>query len=208
MKTLFRNALAATFCFSLAAASIGTANAQAAKAEIEKPTFDDLPSPEFSGGKQKSFKPKDWLEIEAKVKVQMRPEPKTKTCDSLTVKWYIAVKDPERRGNMLLLTRDVEHVNVPLDEDVYCSVYLSPGTVKRLTGSDKGGKGSVEIVGIEVLVNGQKVGEETTKYDVGWWNKPSNKISRATTIPLMTKAETPFANMWWDRYAEVKPDAR
>lgn len=208
MKTLFRNALAATFCFSLAAASIGTANAQAAKAEIEKPSFDDLPSPEFSGGKQKSFKPKDWLEIESKVKVQMRPEPESKTCERLTVKWYVLVKNPERNGPMLLLTRTVEHVNVPLDEDVYCSTYLSPGSVKRLTGSDKGGKNAVEAVGIEVLINGEKVGEETTKFKNGWWNSPSNKISRSDSVPLMTKAETPFANMWWDRYAEVKPDAR
>ena len=208
MNLIFRYAFAATFSIALAAVSVGSAQAQAAKATIEKPSFDDLPSPEFSGGKQKSFKPKDWLEMEAKVKLEMRPEPASKTCERLTVKWYVAVKDPERRGNMLLLTRTVEHVNVPLDEDVYCSAYLSPGSVKRITGSDKGGKNAVEAVGIEILVNGEKVGEETTKFKVGWWNASSNKISRSESVPLLTKAETPFANMWWDRYAEVKPEAR
>ena len=91
---------------------------------------------------------------------------------------------------------------------MYCSAYLSPGSVKRITGSDKGGKNAVEAVGIEILVNGEKVGEETTKFKVGWWNASSNKISRSESVPLLTKAETPFANMWWDRYAEVKPEAR
>jgi hypothetical protein len=183
--------------------SSGSAHAQAAKVAAEKATFDDLPSPEFQGGKQKPFKPKDWLELETKVKVSMAPEPKSMTCDRLTVKWYVAVKNPEKPGTMLLLTRDVEHVNIPLEEDVYVSVYLSPASLKRLTGSDRGGKTAVEAVGYEVLVNGVKVAEDTTKYKPGWWNAASDKISRSDAVPLLNKAETPFANSWWDRYAEV-----
>jgi hypothetical protein len=27
-------------------------------------------------------------------------------------------------------------------------------------------------------------------------------------VPLLTKSETPFANMWWDRYAEVSVERR
>jgi hypothetical protein len=181
----------------------GVVHAQAAKVAAEKPTFDDLTSPEFAGGKQKSFKPKDWLELETKVRVSMAPEPKSKTCDRLTVKWYVAVKNPEKPSTMLLLTRDVEHVNVPLEEDVYCSVYLSPASIKRLTGSDRGGKGTVEAVGYEILINGVKVAEDTTKFKPGWWNAASDKISRSDAVPLLNKAETPFSNSWWDRYAEV-----
>jgi len=193
----------------LSAASIllcampATASAQASKVVAEKPAFDDLLSPEFSGGKQKGFKPKQWLEVETKIKVSMRPEPNSKTCDRLTVKWYVAVKNPERAGTMLLLTRDIEHVNVPLEEDVYCSVYLSPASIKRLTGSDRAGKGSVEAVGFEILINGVKVAEDTTKFRPGWWNAASDKISRSNAVPLLSKIETPFAHMWWDRYAEV-----
>ena len=176
----------------------------------DKPAFDDLPSPEFSGaGKQKSFKPKNWLEIEAKLKVSLSPEPKSKTCEKLTVKWYIAVKNPDKPSTMLLLTKTVDHVNVPLDEDVYCSVYLSPASSTRLTGSDRGAKNAVEYVGYEVLINGDKVFAETSKGSAGtggkpaWWNTASDKISRNDSVPLLNKAETPFSNMWWDRYAEV-----
>lgn len=192
----------------IAGLSIGSAFGQAAKVVGDKPAFDDLPSPEFNGGKQKSFKPKDWLEIEAKLKVSLAPEPKSKTCDKILVKWYIAVKNPEKPGTMLLLTKDIEHVNIPLDEDIYCSVYLSPASLKRLTGSDRGGKTAVEYVGYEVLVNGEKVAAETSKGKAGWWNVASPKISRSEAVPLLNKSETPFSNMWWDRYAEVAESRR
>jgi len=203
MNVLLRKSFSITASALIAGLSLGSAFGQDAKVVGEKPTFDDLPSPEFSGGKQKSFKPKDWLEIEAKLKISLSPEPKSKTCEKLTVKWFIAVKNPEKPSTMLLLTKDIEHVNAPLDEDIYCSVYLSPASIKRLTGSDKGGKGAVEIVGYEVLVNGEKVVQETSKFQPGWWSKASDKISRSETVPLLNKSETPFSTMWWDRYAEV-----
>jgi hypothetical protein len=188
--------------------SIGTAFGQAARVIAERPAFEDLPSPEFSGGKQKSFKPGDWLEMEAKLKVSLSPEPPSKTCEKLTVKWYIAVKNPDKPGTFLLLTKTVDHVNVPLDREVYCSSYLSPASIKRLTGSEKGGKQAVQFVGYEVLINGEKKVEETDKGKAGWWNAASDKISRSESVPLLTKSETPFANMWWDRYAELGVERR
>jgi hypothetical protein len=203
MHTLFRTILTVAAFSALSVFSSGVARAQAAKVASDKPSFDDLLSPEFAGGKQKSFKPKNWLEIETKIKVSMAPQPKSNTCDRLTVKWFVLVKNPERAGTMLLLTRDIEHVNIPLEEDVYCSVYLSPSSLKRLTGSDRGSRGAVEAVGYEILINGVKVAEETTKFKAGWWNSPSDKISRSNAVPLLSKPETAFANSWWDRYAEV-----
>lgn len=207
MNDLLRKSLSLTASAIIAGLSMGSAFGQAAKVLGEKPSFDDLPSPEFSGGKQKAFKPKDWLEMETKLKISLSPEPKSKTCEKLTVKWYVAVKNPEKSGTFLLLTKDIEHVNAPLDEDIYCSVYVSPASIKRLTGSDKGGKNAVEYVGYEVLINGEKVASDTNKGKVGWWNAASDKISRSDTVPLLNKSETPFANMWWDRYAEVANSA-
>ena len=191
----------------LAGLSVGSVFGQAVKVSGDKPIFEDLQSPEFnSGGKQKNFKPKDWLEIEARVKVQFAPEPKSKTCDKMLIKWYVLLKNPDKDGTMLLITKDVEHVNIPLGEDVYCSVYLSPASVKRLTGFDRASKRMIEAVGYEVLVNGVKAAEETSKFKVGWWNAASDKISRSEAVPLLNKAETPFYNMWWDRYAEVSKE--
>ncbi len=201
-----------TFSFTsalvIAGLSIGSAAplAGGAKAPFEKPAFDDIQSPDFmtKGGKDKRFKGKDWLEIEIKLNLPGEgAKAKGKVIDKLTVKWYVAVKNPDKPGSMLLLTKDIEHINVPLDEEVYCSVYLSPVSVKRLTGFDRAGKNAVEAVGYEVLVNGEKIGSETTKFKVGWWAAASDKISRSETVPLLSKPETPFRAMWWDRYAEV-----
>lgn len=203
MHSIFRKTFSVAAAMLVAGLSLGSASGQAAKVLGEKPSFDDLPSPEFSGGKQKAFKPKDWLEVETKLKISLSPEPPSKTCEKLTVKWYIAVKNPEKSGTFLLLTKDIDHVNAPLDEEIYCSVYLSPASIKRLTGSDKGGKNAVEYVGYEVLINGEKVASETSKGKVGWWTSASDKISRSDTVPLLNKSETPFSTMWWDRYAEV-----
>ncbi len=208
MNVFLRNSLSLAASVLFAAVSTGTAQGQAAKVTADKPVFDDLPSPEFPNGKNKRFTPKDWLEIEAGMKVQLAPEPKSKTLDRMTVKWYVAVKNPEKAGSMLLLTKDIEHVNVPLEESIFSSVYLSPGSIKRLTGSDKGGKGAVEYVGYEVLVNGEKVAMESNKGKPGWWNAASDKISRSESVPLLSKAETPFSNMWWDRYAEIAVERR
>ncbi len=209
MNAPFRKSLTFAATAFIAAISIGNVFGQASKVVGDKPTFEDILSPQFSGGgKDKAFKPKDWLEIETKLKVSLAPEPLSKTCEKITVKWYIAVKNPEKPTSMLLLTKEIEHVNVPLDEEIYCSVYLSPGSIKRLTGSDKGGKDAVEYVGYEVLINGEKKVEETDKGKVGWWNMASGKISRSETVPLLNKSETPFSNMWWDRYAEISAERR
>ncbi len=208
MNALLRNTFSVA-AFALATAvTTGHAAAQAVKVVAEKPTNDDLPSPQFQGGKDKSFKPKDWLEVETKLKVQLAPAPASKTLDKLTVKWYIAVKNPDKPGTFFLLTKDVDHVNVPLDEDIYVSAYLSPASIKRITGSDKGGKQALEYVGFEILVNGEKAAAETDKGKVGWWATASEKISRSDTVPLLSKAETPFRDMWWDRYAEVAVEKR
>lgn len=184
------------------------AYAQSYKVEPGKPKFDDLTSPEFGGTNVKKFQPKDWLEVEASFKVQMAPEPPSKTLESLIVKWYIAVKHPDKAGAYLLLTKDITHVNLPLNEDIFSSVYLSPASIKRLTGSDRAGKGAVSLVGYEIVINGNKLAHETNESKPGWWNSTSDKISRSDTVPLLNKLETPFANMWWDRYAEIQSDRR
>jgi len=200
--------LAAITCAIATLVSAPHADAQAYKVEAEKPDFEDIPSPEFSGGKQKSFKPKEWLEIEASIKIQMSPAPPTKTAERILVKWYVAVENPDKKGTYLLLTKDITYVNVPLDEEVFSSVYLSPASVQRLSGSDRAGKSLVYLVGYEVLINGEKRAEESSKEKAGWWNTASDKISRSESVPLLDKSETAFAHMWWDRYAEILKEKR
>lgn len=174
----------------------------ATKVEVEKPKVDNIPSPSFAGVKGENWTPKDWLKIEARLRVAMIPAPKSKTCDSLTVKWYVAVENPDKASYYLKLVKEVQHVNIPLDSDVWTCVFISPASIRRLTGSDRASKNSVKFVGIEVVSEGEPATAAIGKDK--WWAMPSEKIAESSTVPLLSKAETPFAAMWWDRYIEEK----
>jgi hypothetical protein len=208
MRSSLRKTLTLGFALAGVALFPGLVHAQG-KAQVEPPVFDSIPSPEVNTGKGKSFKPKDWLEIESKMRIpaQTAEQKQVGFLDSVTVKWYIAIKNHEGRG-VWLLSKEIRHINVPIDEEIYSSVYLSPSTLKRVTGSDKAGKMSVERVGIEVLLNGAPIGVQSTKGDPGWWNASTASVSRTDKFPLLNKNETPFKMLWWDRYAEIEEEKR
>jgi hypothetical protein len=203
-------ALSLAAAAALAVLCPATASAQAAvKVVAEKPTFDDLLSPVLNIGKNKSgFTPRDWLEVETQIQVAMAPEPRNKTLDRLTVKWYVAVQNPEKKPRFLKFTREIEFVNVPVNEKVFCSVYLSPASIRRLTGSDRAGKRNVEAVGFEITVDGKEVASESSKGGK-WWADPkfADSFADSDVVPLLRKSETPFAMAWWDRYAEELQDS-
>jgi len=182
--------------------------AQTGKVTIGKPSYDNLPSPIFSVGKNKSFKPKDWLEVEVKFSVKMPRSYKQKFIDRVTVRWYVAIDDPRGGKKPVFLEKEVNYVNIPVDEDVYTSVYLSPSAVKRISGRDRAGKRIVKSVGGEILINGQAAFEDSGMFSdkgkPGWWNK----ISRYDKIQLLNKNETPFKFLWWDRYGEIEVPRR
>lgn len=208
MKSNRLNLSALIALAALTVISSPLAEAQKYDVEAGKPEFEDLLSPD-NGNSKKGFKPKDWLEIEAGIKVKMNPAPPSKTADKITVKWYVAVVNPDKQGTYLLLTKEITHVNVPLDEEVFSSVYLSPASVRRITGTDRAGKSSVYLVGYEVLINGEKrISASSDKSKQEWWNTTSDKISRTEVVPLLDKSESAFANMWWDRYAEILKERR
>jgi hypothetical protein len=112
--------------------------------------------------------------------------------------------NPDSKG-VIKLSKTINHINVPVDEEIFSSVYMSPANLKRLTGKDKAGKSAVKAVGIEVLVDGVKVGQGTVKEREGWWNAGSLS-DQSDKFPLLNKDETPFAMLWWDRYAEIQKE--
>jgi hypothetical protein len=200
-----RRSALATIAASAAVLSLFSSSAQAqGKGEVGNLTFDNIPSPEVQSGKQKAFKPKDWLEVEAGMKLPAANAEQKKIgfINEVTVKWYIAVKNPDGKG-VIKLAKTINHINVPIDEEVFTSVYMSPSSLKRLTGTDKASKSAVEAVGIEVLVNGEKIAQGSVKQKDGWWNAGSLS-DQSDKFPLLNKDETPFQMLWWDRYAEIK----
>ncbi len=208
MKTslLLPRGIGALFGAAMLVALTFQVSAQVVPAEVGGIEFDDLQSPNPGGTKNKSFKPKDWLEVEASLKIpaQNREQQETGFIDRVVVKWYVAMKE-KVSGKVVLLTKDINHINVPVDEEVFTSVYLSPNTIKRLTGSDRAGKTSVEVVALEVLINGVLAGGETSKMKgQRWWESPN--LARGDRFPLLNKMETPFKMYWWDRYAEIEEE--
>ena len=177
----------------------------AARAEAGQPDFEELQSPQIqTQTRQKRFTPRDWLEIEAAITIDARPAPPSGMLDRLQVKWYVAIQNPDKRGEYFLLTREINHVNVPIGEEIFSSVYLSPSSIRRITGNYRNAKRSVEFVGYEVYFNGEVIAHASNRgAPAEWWKAPSERISASSSVPLMTKPETPFAAMWWDRYAEV-----
>jgi hypothetical protein len=206
LRPLRRSALAAIAASAAALTFLATPLHAQGKAEVGNLTFDDIPSPDVQTGKSKKFTPKDWLEVEAGIKIPATNADQKKSgfINQVTVKWYVAVDNPDAKG-VIKLTKTINHLNVPIDEEVFSSVYLSPSAIKRLTGKDKAGKSSVRAVGIEVLVDGEKVGQAAEKQKEGWWNAGSLS-DQSDKFPLLNKDETPFAMLWWDRYAEIQKE--
>lgn len=198
----------------------------AVKAKAKKPSFDSLPSPDFGGNTNlKRFKEKWWLEIEVEFEVDARVGRDTPNfIDELEFRYYVAVENGERSrenpAEILVIEKIVRHVNIPVGESIYSSVYLSPSSVQRITGSRSSGRASkstVKEVTVQIFHNGQTVGGSTTtgrmsddgRMQDPWWTKlGSGKMMRTEAIPLLPKDETPFAPMWWDRYAEPKIERR
>jgi len=183
-----------------------SAHAQQYKVTADVPKFDSLLSPQL-GDAKRGFTPKEWLEVEARLMVQMSPEPKSQTCDGITVRWYVAVANPEEKGTFLLFTREVKHVNIPTDEEIYVSTYLSPASIRRILGAARNPQKAVEVCSFEVLINGefQAYSSSNARFKQGWWEQGGAKLIRSEVVPMLDKSQTPFSIMWWDRYAEVAP---
>lgn len=198
----------------LGALTLSSASAQnQIKVDLDKPDFDDLETPSFGSGESgnKRFKPKDWLEVEAKFKIEATsPTTPDGFVDGVTVKWYVAVKNPGAKGTFFIISKIIEHVNLPVGEDLYTSVYLSPSTVARISGGrENASKSIVENVGIEILYRGAVVKAISSKgKQEAWWNTANPKVANTEKFVLRNKDETPFKSIWWDRYAEIKTDDR
>lgn len=172
-------------------------------ADVGNLQFEELPSPDMNVTRIKKFRPKDWLEVEASMEIppQNRVHEEVGFLDRVMVRWYVAMIE-EASGKPMLLTTDVNHVNVEVDEEVYTSIYISPNTLKRLTGRDRAAKTAIEAIGLEIFVDGVKVGQASEGKKAGWWE--SAALARGDRFPLQNKNQTPFKMLWWDRYAEIE----
>lgn len=199
-----------------------TAGAQDAPAKKEKLVeFKDIKvgvqkTPDFTlrGTTDKRWKQKDWLEIEPEFKTE-RPAGGDRTAEvipELTFKYWVFLNSATKE-NARVLTTTVTHTNVPIDEVSHSVAYISPSTILKVTGKQEGNLGLVTYYAVEVTQGSNVVGffskgPKGTSKDPSdkagrWWEAPS--APKSDEGGLLSKPETPFAPLWGDYHADVKP---
>ncbi|MFN0128762.1 MAG: Amuc_1102 family pilus-like protein [Verrucomicrobiales bacterium] len=199
------------------AADLGVSSALAQDDKTEKlidlkqPIIQAQQTPDLKGTgvKEKRWKPKDWLEFEVPF-IASPPNSLRSTFtsfDVLNFKYYLYLDNPDDKKKRIL-TADLNHVNVPINEPLASVVYLSPSAVLRLTGVPRIVPNDVKNWAVEVSYNGKVVGfisssgKSPTDPKATWWKSPNAPPTEAGV--LKNKTETPFAPLWGDYHAEVQ----
>ena len=147
----------------------------------------------YTGAQQYQANQRDrWLEVE--VDFSSAPE----FTDELTFKYFILI-------NGKLLTGEVTHTNIAAGRDNRSVMYVSPKTLARVMGNRPVAPNSVQNVAVQIVQQG------AVKHELSAERAP--QPNWYTTMPqvaglVLNKNETPFAPLYWDRYEQIKTQAR
>jgi len=145
--------------------------------------------------------------------------PAPKFASELTFDYYILLTndsgvamDEKANGKPTLLTGSITHVNTPAEKGLHAVAYVSPRTLQKLFGGKPpvNAAQTVTDVGVEVKGSGGLLAIHTAKgrlggtaqAPIGWWSDTS-KFSPLPGL-VLSKSETPFANLEWDYFEPVK----
>ena len=180
---------------------------------------DKLVSPTLDSGKgSKKFKEKTWLSFDVdnihiipteKARATLKIGKDDKFLDNAVVSFYVLLNDPDAaKKTKVLLSKNISHVDIPIDEPTSFIVFLSPTSIKRLFGGESVKPSQILNMGYEVKYGGQVIFRWSQKPVDGasdWWNISSRSIVKEDgKYPLLNKNETPFALFWWDKYPSIK----
>jgi len=188
--------------FGLGCIYAQSSNGGALELDADDPDINTLETPDFGQvqGSNRRGKSKSWMEFDVPLEFETTNN-EEHFVDEVTVDWYVAIKDP-KSSSFLLLEKSVDYVNFPTKEEISVSVYLSPASIKILTGKDRVSKSDVRAVAAVVSVNGREMGLSSSMSEANWWDSPS--LLKSSLVELMSKDETPFKFHWWDQYGEIK----
>ncbi len=105
--------------------------------------------------------------------------------------------------NGKLLTGDQTVVDVQPGQSLFTSVYVAPRTLSTLLKGQPLTVNTLQNARVEILRPGVAAPLAAKLQKEGG----GNFFATAQQIPgfVLNKAQTPFANLWWDRYETVKP---
>jgi hypothetical protein len=180
-----------------ASAQQGPVSAKVSNIEV---TLSKTPRLTIEGGtKEKRDTQREWLEIEVEFQADMA-NAKDEYVNELEFSYHVYFKSDAKVTT--IYTASVTHINIPVKETTYSSIYVSPTALGKIFGKDKKVNPNDVWVAVEVKSQGAvKGGMANQKESSKWWQSPN--ASRVEGM-LLNKSQTPFAFLWWDRYPEVR----
>lgn len=162
--------------------------------QITKISRNFITAPQFTytGAQQYAANQRDrWLEVE--VEFAAAPE----FVDELTFKYYILVGGK-------LLTGEVTHTNIAGGRDIRSVMYVSPKSLARVMGNRPLAPNSVQNVAVQLVQQGAVKHELSAERAQPNWYATLPQVAGV----VLNKNETPFAPLYWDRYEQIKSQAR
>ena len=154
--------------------------------QIAKITKNLVATPDYGIGQYRAAANERWLEVE--VEFNGAPE----WTDELTLKYYILF-------NGRLLTGEVTHVNIPggLNRSV---MYVLPVALTRFAGNRRLLPNIFQNIAVQIVQGG------AVKDELSLARAPAQWFAALPPITgfVLNKNETPFAPLYWDRYAQIK----
>ena len=130
-----------------------------------------------------------WIEIEVEFSSTARSS-------EVNFKYFVVIGDQ-------MLTGDETLVDVPAGQSLFTVMYVAPRTITTLLKNAPLTANSVVNVAVEILRSGVNVPAAIKVLKPA----PGPFYNTMQQVPgfVLAKPNTPFANLWWDRYEQVRP---
>ena len=130
-----------------------------------------------------------WIELEVEFSSTARSA-------EVNFKYFVVLGDQ-------MLTGDETLVDVPAGQNLFTVMYVAPRTVTTLLKNAPLTANSVVNVAVEILRSGVNVPAALKVLKPA----PGPFYNTMQQVPgfVLAKPNTPFANLWWDRYEQVRP---
>lgn len=172
------------------------------KADISGIVVASTKSPDFevgSGVVKKKETRRDWIEIDVGFMVDSTD--RDDFVGTVKVNFYVLPSGAQKQHKKLYKAT-INHVDVLKGEELHSSVYISPNSIARLYGKGKAANPRDLMVAVEIHIGGKLVGGDVTDGKSSrWWQKKDVPTDESLLRP---KAKTPFAYLWYDRFAETR----
>ena len=161
------------------------------------------------GVTEKRWKPKQWLELDTELDVDVANDlgGKEGVFPALEIKYFVGLNAKSKDGSKnIVLTSTITYENVPASrpgEAAHALAYITPSALKLALKKDNGGKADVVAIGLEVHAGGQMLKDAFYSNKGGaWWvgadKQPDNARFEFQAGAVISKGKTPFAPLWAD----------